>query len=90
MSFIRYDFKCTECGHVDEDVFLRRTEVESYKCTKCSSPSKRLPCVPTLDWRGLDSPEAARRFARVHREQKAKEEKSFREHGDYGPRPGAD
>jgi hypothetical protein len=30
------------------------------------------------------------KFERMHKEQRAKEEKSLLTHGDYGPRPGAD
>ena len=29
-------------------------------------------------------------FERIHQQQKAKEEKSFRDHGDYGKAPGSD
>lgn len=29
-------------------------------------------------------------FERIHQQQKAKEEKSMREHGDYGKAPGSD
>jgi hypothetical protein len=29
-------------------------------------------------------------FERIHMQQKAKEEKSYREHGDYGKSPGSD
>lgn len=35
------------------------------------------------------SPEAIKKFEKMRREQRAKEEKSQREHGDYGPSPGA-
>lgn len=36
------------------------------------------------------SPESIDYFEKVHKQQKAIEERYEREHGDYGPRPGAD
>jgi len=35
------------------------------------------------------SPEAIARFDTMHKKQKAKEEKTYADHGDYGPAPGA-
>ncbi len=51
--------------------------------------------VAKPDWIGLAqgasaSPEAIERFDRMHKQQAAKESKSLKEHGDYGPSPGGD
>jgi hypothetical protein len=35
------------------------------------------------------SPEAIKKFDKMHREKAAKEAKTFKEHGDYGKAPGS-
>lgn len=95
MSRILHDFRCSD-GHVHE-------EYVSSECTEipCLQPgcallaSRVFLVAPRVDWLSLGaspsaSPEAINKFEKMHKEQKAKEEKCFKEHGDYGPRPGAD
>jgi hypothetical protein len=93
MSKVFHDFKCPE-GHVTEQ-YVHRDTTES-PCEVCGLLAKRVFLVaPRVDWLSLGasrfaSPEAIQRWDRMHKEQKDKEERSLAEHGDYGPRPGAD
>jgi hypothetical protein len=95
MSLIVFDYTCTNCGNVESDKFVQRSEMDQVHCDECDYLMSRLPAAPHLDWDSLAmgssaSPEAIAHWVRKHQKQKAKEEKSLREHGDYGPRPGAD
>jgi len=89
-----HDYECTKCGNVHEHFVYG--SVENLECIDCGGLAKRVYLVAAKPhWAALAqgdsaSPEAIARFDRVHRQQKAKEDKSFAEHGDYGPRPGAD
>jgi len=89
-----HDFRCRTCGHVQEHrVEAGTTELP---CPRCTATADRVFLVaPKPDWLGLAqgdsaSPEAVDRFERMHKQQAEKESKSFKEHGDYGPRPGSD
>lgn len=88
-----YDFRCPS-GHVTEELVPVGTrEIE---CPICGEPARYVILSPAkLDWAGMAQgpnagPEFIDRFERAHRAQKDKEERSLAEHGDYGPRPGAD
>ena len=80
--YIVYDFRCTDCTLVEER-FVNRSDVDKQVC-ECGGPMKRLVCAPHLDWDSFDSPEAIRHFERTHKEKRLQEEKSYRDHGDYG------
>lgn len=90
---ILHDYRCTECGLVEE----RFVKVDDtiIACNRCSGAAQRITLkAPNPDWAGLAmgstaSPEAINRFERVHKQQRDKEEKTFREHGDYGPAAGS-
>jgi putative FmdB family regulatory protein len=88
-----HDFECIKCGHIAEHFVYGNDPVE---CVSCGAATKRVFLVAAKPhWAALAmgnsaSPEAIARFDRVHRQQKAKEDKSYETHGDYGPRPGAD
>lgn len=91
---ILHDFRCRRC-HKTEEHFVRSDE-EAVQCPHCTGTAERVILkAPAPDWLRLAqgdsaSPEAIDKFDRMHRQQKAKEEKTKAEHGDYGPRPGAD
>lgn len=90
-----HDFRCAN-GHITEQ--LVKSDVTRIQCPVCATgtlANRVFLTAPRVDWLALGasrhaSPEAVERWDRMHKEQKAKEEKSFEEHGDYGPRPGAD
>lgn len=89
---ILHDFRCEDCGLETEHLIPREQKIEV--CPDCNGISHRVILVAAKpDWAGLAqgenaSPEAISRFERVHKQQKAKEDKSYAEHGDYGPAPG--
>lgn len=91
---ILHDYRCRRCGHTEEHAV--KPHETALPCTKCLGTAERVYLkAPSPDWLSLAqgenaSPEAIDKFDRMHRQQTAKEEKSKREHGDYGPRPGAD
>jgi len=93
MSRVLHDFKCPN-GHIFED--LVDSETREQPCQECEELAKRVFLVaPKVDWLALGasagaSPEAIARFDKMHKEQKAKEERCLERNGDYGPRPGAD
>lgn len=87
-----YDYRCAN-GHVTEE--RRSFDEREIKCSECGAHSIRVfLTTPSLDYgrmaMGDGCASAIDRFDRMHREQRKKEEKSLREHGDYGPRPGSD
>lgn len=88
-----FDFRCPN-GHVHDDL-VKQATTES-PCPVCEEvATKVILSAPNIAWNEMGSqrnagPEFKARFDRVHREQKAKEAKCKKEHGDYGPRPGAD
>lgn len=91
---ILHDYKCSDCDLVFEE--LVKSDVYQIPCPECGATAERvLLCPPRIDWLNMGaqasaSPEAIDRWDRLHREQ-AKIEKAYKqEHGDYGPRPGAD
>ena len=63
---------CGACGGVSHRVILRAAK----------------PYWSRLAMGDSASPEAIDRFERMHKQQKAKEDKTYAEHGDYGPAPG--
>jgi hypothetical protein len=90
---ILHDFRCTECSEVEEH-YCRAGEQASV-CDACGGVSQKiLRSLAKPHWSSLAqgdsaSPEAISRFERMHKQQKAKEDKSYAEHGDYGAAPGA-
>lgn len=91
-KLILFDFECKHCGSVFEE--LVRSDVREFNC-ECGHAAKRIVSGTHLDYQGMatsgDGMEtAADRFDRMHRQRKAIEERSYREHGDYGAQPGGD
>ena len=89
-----YNFTCPACGH-EEDIFCKVSERGSQSCGECGSETRQvIRQAPRPHWTSLAmgdsaSPEAIKKFEKMRREQRAREERSMREHGDYGKSPGA-
>lgn len=89
---IIHDFRCPR-GHVTEHFVTSGTLTQTCECGETSHLV--ILFAPKLDYGHMAQGESAPttaidKFEKMHKDQRAKEEKSFREHGDYGPRPGAD
>lgn len=89
-----YDYRCQQCGSVTEALVKIADRDNPQACPECAGKATRaLITPPRIDWLGLgytsDSPEFIDRMVKRGAEQKDKEERSMRDHGDYGPRPGA-
>ena len=88
-----YDYQCS-CGH-SEEIFCKVSERKDQKCGECGQETRQvIRHAPQPHWTSLAmgesaSPEAIKMFDKMRREQKAKEDKSMRDHGDYGKAPGA-
>ncbi len=95
MAFLVFDYKCPSCGHEEIGKVVKSHEKDDVNCPACSKDMmQRQVAAPNLDWDSLArgenaSPEAIRHFNKKRKQQREKETKSMREHGDYGPRPGA-
>ena len=88
-----FDFRCKACDHEFEE--LVKPDVFRIQCPKCSETALRIISCPRIDKTAMAIQDGAtetslRHFERIHLQQKAKEEKSYREHGDYGKSPGSD
>jgi len=90
---IIHDFRCNECGAAEEHYV--KSDVATETCSECGGTSSRVilqaakPHWSSLAQGRSASPEAIDKFEKMHKQQKAKEDKSYAEHGDYGPAPGA-
>jgi hypothetical protein len=86
------DFHCTECGTTNEE-FVDHT-VEEVPC-ECGSTARRILTAVRIDRSAIAltlgaSPESIAHFDRLHQQRKTIEERTFKEHGDYGKAPGSD
>lgn len=92
-KFILYDWRCKRCYHEFEE--LAKSDVFQIQCPKCSEKALRIISCPRVNKTAMALQDGAtetsiRYFERIHKQQKAKEERSFREHGDYGKSSGSD
>ncbi len=92
MSKKLYDYECCTCEHKFEELAEMDWQI---LCPVCNGDARRLFPAPRIDRSHIAlsasaSPESIAHFDRVHRERKAIEEKSMREHGDYGKAAGSD
>lgn len=89
-----YDFSCTDCNRVTES--FENTATHSIECPECRGIARRILSAVRIDKSRIAcsgdsaSPESIRHFDRVHKQRKALEEKTFKEHGDYGKAAGSD
>lgn len=89
---ILFDFECAN-GHTTEE--LVKSDVRQIQCPVCMETAERQISTPRIDRVAMALQEGAtetslRHFERIHQQQKVKEERSFRNHGDYGKSPGSD
>jgi hypothetical protein len=90
---ILHDYRCEECNGVEEH-FVQRDKLLDI-CNECGGVSHRViltaakPAWLRLAQGDSASPEAINRFERMHKKQKAKEDRAYAEHGDYGTAPGS-
>lgn len=72
-----YDFECSKCKHVFEEM-QQPGDKRKLKCPLCAKPSKRLISPVRTDWRGMgvsnDFPTAAQKWEKAQRK-KAKHDK---------------
>ena len=92
-KLILFDFRCKKCEATFED--LVKSDVFQAQCPKCGETARRIISCPRIDKYGMALQEGAtetslKHFERIHQQQKAKEERTMREHGDYGKAPGSD
>lgn len=88
-----YDFHCTACNLTFEDFV--NTENHSTECPECKATAQRILSAVRIDRTRIAttanaSPESIKHFDRIHRQRKAIEDKTFKEHGDYGKAAGSD
>lgn len=82
-----YSYRCPH-GHVHDA--LEKLGTKQRECPECQSTAELvILSAPKIGWLKMGyqknaSPEFQERFDKMHRQQKAKEEKSLKEHGDYG------
>lgn len=92
MSKRIYEFRCP-LGHVTERYI---DEAEASITCECGELAVKAICTPPrIDRLGIGaqksaSPESIAYFDKVHRQQKAHEEKQVAEHGSRGAAPGSD
>jgi hypothetical protein len=92
-KFMYFDFQCPVCSLIIED-FVKPDTVW-IECPKCQGTAKRILTPVRIDRTAIActlgaSPESIAHFDRIHRQQKAIEQKNFENHGDYGKSPGSD
>jgi len=87
------DFHCTDCDREFEE-FVNH-DIAVHLCPICSKPARRILTAVRIDRSAIAltagaSPESIAHFDRLHQQRKIIEEKTFKEHGDYGKAPGSD
>jgi hypothetical protein len=90
-KLIMFDFECPAHGRFEDLVY---PDVRQALCPRCGLTAPRQLSAFRINHMAMAvsnsaSPESIAKFDRAHRQQKAKEEKSYAEHGDYGPVAGA-
>lgn len=85
-KLILFDFECPEHGRFED---LAHPDVRQAPCPKCGLNAPRQLSSFRINHMAMAgsasaSPETIMKFERAHRQQKAKEDKSYAEHGDYG------
>lgn len=85
-KLILFDFECQKHGYFEDMVHSHVYETPCPVCGLNASRQLSAPRIGHMQMAASDSasPESIRKFERAHRQQKAKEEKCYEEHGDYG------
>lgn len=92
-KLILFDFRCTKCEHVFEEL-VKPGEYWT-QCPRCGSNAQRQMSTPRIDRTRIAltnnaSPESIAHFERIHKQRTEKENRTFKEHGDYGKPAGGD
>lgn len=87
-----WDWLCPEHGSFED---LAHSDVRQMPCPYCGANAPRQIPAPRIDKMGMALQSGATEtsiahFERVHRERKAIEDRSYRDHGDYGSHAGGD
>ena len=92
-KLLLFDFRCTKCAETFEDM----VKPSDYwvACPKCGGNARRSISPVRINHYSMAMSESASpgtlsKFDRLHQQQKAKEEKAYRDHGDYGKAAGSD
>jgi putative FmdB family regulatory protein len=93
VKLILFDFRCTGCDRIFEDM-VKPSEYWTH-CPHCSANAQRILSPVRIDRTRIAltenaSPESVRHFDRIHKQRKAQEEKTYADHGDYGKTAGSD
>jgi len=88
-----YEYTCPKCGH-ETEIFCKLSERLDQKCECGNTLEQRVRTPAQPHWSSLAmgegaSPEAIKKFDKMHRERAEREAKTKREHGDYGKAPGS-
>lgn len=51
MSYIIFDYLCTNCDHFEADMFVRRRDQDDQDCPKCGALMTRQPAGPTTTFK---------------------------------------
>lgn len=92
-KLILFDFRCTKCHTISEHM-VKPGEYWA-ACPECGGNAQRILSPVKINHYEMAlspsaSPESIKKFDRLHQSQKAKEEKVYRNHGDYGKPAGSD
>ncbi len=60
----RYDFKCTECNHIDE--YWVESEERFTSCVECGETAQRIISSVSSHFKGIGWPDADDKWARDH------------------------
>lgn len=87
-----YEYRC-ECG-LNFERWCNVSERHDQQCECGRTATQVIRTAPQPHWTSLAmgssaSPEAIAKFDKMHREKRAKEDATYREHGDYGKTPGS-
>lgn len=81
-----YEYTCPACGH-EEEIWCKSSVRHDQRCAECGTATTQvIRHAPQPHWTSLAmgesaSPEAIKRFDKMRRDQRDKEEKAVREHG---------
>lgn len=87
-----FDWHCPAHGLFED---LAHSDTRQTPCPRCGELADRQISAVRIDKSAMAmasgaTPTSIDHFERIHRERKAIEERSYREHGDYGTHAGSD
>lgn len=91
-KLILFDFQCKKCERLFED--MAKPGEYWRQCPDCGGNAQRQLSAPRINHSAMAlsdsaSPASIDYFERSHKQQRAKEERSFARNGDYGKAPGS-